>query len=56
MNAYPWPAAFPINAAKARAIVEWMDAAPERVADLIAFINRPAGIVRSVPVQARLPV
>ena len=56
MNTYPHPAAFPINAAKAAAVVEWMDAPPERHADLVAFINAPAGIVRSVPVQARLPV
>ena len=56
MNGYPYPAAFPINAAKARAIVEWMDAPPERHADLVAFINAPAGIVRREVVQGKLPM
>lgn len=56
MITYPWPAAFPVNEAKARAVVEFMDCPPEREAELAAVINRPAGIVRTEPAQGRLLV
>ena len=42
-----------INAAKARAVIEFMDCAPEREAELLALIREPAGIVAR-PVQGRL--
>lgn len=42
-----------VNAAKARAVIEFMDCAPEREAELLALIREPAGIVAR-PVQGRL--
>lgn len=42
-----------VNAAKARAVVEFMDCPPEREAELLALIREPAGIVAR-PVQGRL--
>lgn len=42
-----------VNAAKARAVIEFMDCPPEREAELLALIREPAGIVAR-PVQGRL--
>lgn len=43
-----------INAAKATAVIEFMDCAPEREAELADLIRKPQGVVICRPVQARL--
>ena len=42
-----------VNAAKARAVIEFMDCPQEREAELLALIREPAGIVAR-PVQGSL--
>lgn len=43
-----------INAAKAAAIIEFMDCPPEREAELADLIRKPQGVVIRRPVQASL--
>lgn len=43
-----------VNAAKARAVIEFMDCPPEREAELADLIRKPQGVVISKPGQARL--